>query len=709
MTTKDVISTHPSHKRIATADLLSLREFTLSFFEEFGAQILPSNDDGDDPIVVILPLDLEKHFGKRQLNLVFQNAEVTSETDLVAYGSRVFDRIMAYLERQGTVLVHRLPVRFSGADMLLQAVRPMNAAIADVKMAQRDYLLLLFNWHITFRADDKREEIYPVLIDETGKRLPLAIEPGDGGLDLEQLLADAEPIPPEVDADGQPTPAKLPPMTHLVRWAETARKYALYHADVGSVAHEAEILPRLHKVLARLTTYYEQQIQEVYDTHDPTGEKRRSLEEDLQRKIAEEIENHRLRVQVRLFSYGVFRLPVATADLTVSDGQREAPVRITRNLYTGALRRPTCQSCAREVENLVLCRNGHISCDDCMVQCQHCQDVLCAECGVEACPVCGQLNCDTCGQTCWVCGQRACPEHISTCPVCGDTVCLACQDECSACGSRQCRSHLRADHVTGEPICHACAVRCPGCQQYSAHVDTCSASGQRFCTDCLKTCAGCGKKVGPGFYHVDTVDDQPYCSSCLQPCPSCGVLVGALSERACTVCEEPCCGACGMICSECHTLVCKEHGHRCTKCYDTLCPDHVNTCSVGGEILCSACAEPCAICEELYCVEHVAVCASCGQAYCQSCVDDPGWCRTCQELAVMGHDVSIQDEPIIADPRLANMAGKYRWRKQANHRFTLYLGSNLWGMHVLVVAENEQIVRIRRSTIWSRLFDAEWP
>ena len=135
-------------------------------------------------------------------------------------------------------------------------------------------------------------------------------------------------------------------MTKLTRLAELARKYAIYHADLQCNTHEAEILPRLHKALARLTTYYEQQIAEVYDSHDPAGTKRAVLEADLARKIAEEVENHRLRVSVRLFGYAVVEVPYAVANMTLSDGGTEALVQVGRNLFDGGLNRPSCHSCA---------------------------------------------------------------------------------------------------------------------------------------------------------------------------------------------------------------------------------------------------------------------------------------------------------------------------------------------------------------------------
>src|SRR5690606_21083993 len=151
-----------------------------------------------------------------------------------------------------------------------------------------------------------------------------------------------------------------------------ARKYAIYHADLRCVNHETEILPRLYKTLNRLTTYYQQQIEEVYEAHDPTGEKRRVLETDLERKIAEEVENHRLRVHVQLFSYAVLQVPVAVAHLTLSDGKREATVQVLHNHYDGTLQRPRCAVCQTETAQVILDRNGHIICDRCLQQCGSC-------------------------------------------------------------------------------------------------------------------------------------------------------------------------------------------------------------------------------------------------------------------------------------------------------------------------------------------------
>ena len=69
-----------------------LRQFTLDFFEQFSAHLDASNGNG---VLVTLTPELAAHFGKPQLNLAFSTAETSVYHDLVVYGSRTFDAIMA--------------------------------------------------------------------------------------------------------------------------------------------------------------------------------------------------------------------------------------------------------------------------------------------------------------------------------------------------------------------------------------------------------------------------------------------------------------------------------------------------------------------------------------------------------------------------------------------------------------------------------------
>ncbi len=675
---------------------VDLRTFTNDFFTNLGATVKATDRRKAGALQVELPQALVAHFGSQSLTLCFQQAPSSplagNGQQLIAHGSPLFDKMLTYLDNRSAVAHQRLPVRHHAGEELMRAVRPVNTGIVGLRMQEQTQHLYAFHWHITYRADDKREELYSVLLNEAGERIIASNEPEApaNAVDLAVLLADAEPLPPELNQDGQPMPpvigSRLPPMTHLARLAETARKYAIYHADLRCVSHEMEILPRLYKTLNRLTTYYQQQIEEVYDSHDPTGEKRRVLESDLERKITEEVENHRLRVHVQLFSYAVLQVPVAVANLTLSDGKREVTVQVLRNRYDGTLQRPRCHVCQSETAQVVLDRNGHISCDRCLHQCNGCQDVLCTTCGVAVCPVCGQQNCDTCGRMCWACGERACAEHSSGCPVCGDEVCHACQEACSHCGERQCRSHLRVDHVkvqAGETayICANCALRCPGCEQYSAEVGSCSASGQRFCQGCLVACTTCQRAVGPGFYQI--IDEAPYCHSCLVECPGCHGWTATV--QACAHCQASCCHACGETCILCQRNFCMDHSHSYTSCDHLVCHTHAAHCAHCTEELCPLCNEVCAICERYHCATHDATCGQCGQRYCQTCVAETDLCKTCTALATDGVTIDLTQAACITDARVAKLAPYYTWTRAQNVRYTLYRGQHPQRSDALIV------------------------
>ncbi len=698
----------------------TLLQFATDFFQLFGAQVAAGGSAPATTLDVDLPPELAEHFGRPHLSLYFHGAEPQLGQELVAHGSRALDRMLALLEQRSAFTLLRLPQRVQGGEALLGALRPLNASIRDLRVQEQAQWLFVFHWRITYRADDKRQELYSVAVDEDGRRVPQVGDAGGGEqdqtgvVDLAQLLADGEAPALERNEEGYVLPPKLPPLSHLTQLADTARRYAIYHADLRCVTHEAEILPRLHKSLNRLIGYYQQQIEEVYDSHDPDGEKRRVLEADLNRKIAEEVENHRLHVQVELIGYVAMERPAAVLEMTVTDGKVSAPVRIVQDRYSGVLHRPACHACGTALAAAAIDQSGHLICDNCIEQCRTCQDVVCARCGVENCPVCGGQNCANCGRTCWACGGRACTEHISRCPTCGDEVCHACQAECSACGTRQCRSHLYADSVTiddrGVPgevqlICPSCAVRCPGCQQYSVQMGVCAISGQRFCRNCLVICADCGRSVGPGFYAISPIDRKPYCQACQHECPTCGRITPV--AVACAVCGSEGCPACRPRCSVCGEPLCAAHGKRMTPCDHFVCEKHVGMCAMGGEAVCGACSQGCAICGRAHCSHHTRVCTQCYREYCSECVRVYGRCDTCSTVAKEGQPAQFGDRAWQWEPEVHKLIPHYEWRELRNERYTIYFGEGAVFNAAIIVVQHtpapERVVHIRRISVVDRM------
>ncbi|MCC6168969.1 MAG: hypothetical protein IT329_17235, partial [Caldilineaceae bacterium] len=151
-----------------------LYAFTLDFFAFFNAPVRRLDRRKQGPLEVDLPPELADYFGKPQLRLAFHHAGLGDEFDLVAYGSRLFDRMQTLLAQRGALTLLALPNRHTGSEELMHAVKPVNASITGLKLHEQARPLYVFNWRITYRADDKREELYTVAVDDQGERLSLA-------------------------------------------------------------------------------------------------------------------------------------------------------------------------------------------------------------------------------------------------------------------------------------------------------------------------------------------------------------------------------------------------------------------------------------------------------------------------------------------------------------------------------------------------------
>ncbi len=670
----------------------SLHDLALHAFGLFGAGVSPARRGA---LHVTLTQELAEHFGKPTLQLVFSTAHVAPDHDLMVYGSRAFDRLMAYITNHGSLIRHQLPDRYPGLAVrgLPEGVRLFNCHTTRVTTRRSGRVVCQFNFHLSFRADDKREELFAVALDEAGQVIP----------DWSALLDQSQPSPTDDDE---------PNLDTLVVLAEAARQRAIYYADQQCAAIEQEILPRLHKTLSRLVSYYEEQALEIQDRYaEPwrAEELRAELRADLQRKMAEEVENHRLRVTVTLFSIAQIVEPVWEHALHLRQQTTDDTVRVpvVRNLFTGALEPPACHVCHSPTLAVGLCAHGHVACPDCLARCHACTRDFCLDCGLQGCSACHEILCADCAVVCHACGQWACAEHSARCPICQETTCFACQDTCAGCGIRQCRGHLVADHLaTDNLLCSRCAISCPHCARPSAQTATCDYCGQLFCRACVQRCVACGHTYCLAHVVQAPREGGPVCKRCLVTCPHC--MTEAVTVAACATCGREGCRACLVTCAECGTMVCDEHRQVCHLCARPFCGWHSDRCLVDDCVVCSFDSLTCPGCERTVCRPHQRQCSVCGLAYCPDCTDDEqSVCHTCQQLEE-AEVVDLHHEPIGADPDVAALADRYTWRSVRNRRYTIYHGARLL-QHVTLVATLEgQLVhtnhhrRVERVAGWLR-------
>jgi hypothetical protein len=290
---------------------LPMRVFAETFFTHFGATLTPRPDE----IVVDLPPRLADHFGKPRLYLIFpaeqkQGRDLSPHEDLLVYGSRVFEGMLALLTGQGETACLQLPRQVS-ADieaMPVPSLRRPQIQVTEVENTARQVWYYLFNFRVVYVSDEKEESFITVAVDDVGRPVPAL-------LDLFQQTA---PLPTA------PESTSLLPATRLLKLAEQAGEEVRQIAARRAVELEQSGRVRLEKILLRLTAYYRRRIDEV-DTGDAAEDEsvRADLQHDLEQKIADEMIRHRWRVIITPVSYAAVLLPTVHYRLTVTVG---APV-----------------------------------------------------------------------------------------------------------------------------------------------------------------------------------------------------------------------------------------------------------------------------------------------------------------------------------------------------------------------------------------------
>lgn len=404
-----------------------MRSFAETFFTRFGAKVYPLEAE----LVVDLPPELAATFGQPRLYLVFADQtqaeprELSPTEDLLVYGSRTFEQMLGLLAGRGEVMQLILPgqVPLGPDDQPLFSLRLHNCRLLDSRSRTQAEPFYIFNFRAVYRSDEKQEEFITLSLDAQGRPHPATLS----------AVAALESFQP-------PSPPLSPDRETLQRLLDKAAGLARQQAEARAAELEQALQARLHKTLLRLTTFYRRLAAEV-NTDDPAQAEavHADLQRDLTRKIADELESHRLRITLTPLSYALALTPLAHYELALATRHTQQKLAVVQNLHTGQMEHFDCRHCGQPVDPLALCERGHAVCPSCLDSCHHCQHDICRACGIQACASCHKLVCRRCTAVCAYCDRWLCAAHIAACAGCGHNFCTGHALSCRCCGQTYCQ------------------------------------------------------------------------------------------------------------------------------------------------------------------------------------------------------------------------------------------------------------------------------
>lgn len=633
----------------------SLQEFISKYITCSGGRVV--NFDGE-----LMELEIPERLQKildvsSRLKLVFcpERLEKEPDAEYLTAGSPLLDKILAMTRDRGQTSRFYLnpPIDFEKFDEMLSMLEFPNCQLSATVPRLVYYPHILFNFKVSYISDEKREQLESLMVDclrgEISDKMDVLEHSTSETQSKEFFEREVKDVARAYDIACKEMRRRIQSQVNRFVFEANRRlqkelaRLADYYAalqdemQVELKAIEDKVVESYYKMKnARKVSTQEQHKKDYYRYRNELDTLRKEidtkleiLEEEKERRVAEQREKYRPKVEIVITNTAIVQVPRLEQKMVLSNEFAERKINLLYDILRNEFLDFQCERCTDNLRKIYVCRNGHIVCSNCTKLCASCGQAVCKDCFMERCGICNQYVCPSCYKKCQSCGMPVCSEHGTVCSECGGTFCRNCTLQCEVCAATFCTEHI------------SYCLRCdnPVCDRHSGKCDVC---GETFCRDFILTCEVCNSTVC--FRH-------------------------------------------GAECYICKKVCCREHMSRCVLCGTDVCAEHSGVCHVCGETYCRDHLNECVICLEQYCDFHDKRCSVCNQEYCADCVIE-GECNTCRSLVkALPEDERLKTFKNRNDCKL-NLKRFWRWEIAENDKYVILSGLNILRPYVFILFSN---------------------
>ena len=480
--------------------MVSEKEGIIKFAEEFFKNLKAEYIWENETLVVNkVSKDFETFSGKKSpYYLVFDAEKEGDNTELLTKGSYFLKAMASYLDNSGQTTLLKIDFNYDVREELSKYLNFKNCSITNVTKKEDHKNFLRFTFLTTFSFLNEREQIMNSIFVEEGKII-------DFDLSKYQTI------------EGKKQDVELGDVKQEYNLAREKLKEIL-QPKIGEVGEDLN--KRLEKEIERIKSHYASQLNEggdelkkhLEEIQELEKERETALEEDKikidiklkklkeniavlkdeKRKeelrkeeqffISDEIHKHSLNIDNKLMNTSIVYYPIFNYTLTLGGREGRRMLDLKYHPITKELSKIKCESCKKEIKDIILCGSGHVICRDCVSICGECGKEYCKDCVSKTCSLCGKKLCRKCISKCSSCGKYYCKSHIGK--SLGKELCSNCIRKCSSCGKSVEKSSIKR-----------CSCGRELCEQCFAH-ETVRVEGKIACKNCSRSCSICGKVYG---------------------------------------------------------------------------------------------------------------------------------------------------------------------------------------------------------------------
>ncbi len=438
-----------------------IKEFIVNFFKDLDSEI---QDRGNYIEINKVPFSFQKFYGKNcPYYFCFKKSAISgsNEIEFIEKGNYLLKSIRSFLDNsaKNTLLKINLEDNFSPSKFISK-IKFLNSTPSVSNFRKSYSFFMRFIFHNSFQYLNKKEKIIEEIFVHNKE-----IVKGD----LNEYKLE----------EGNPKEVSIPDIKEDYLLAKKELNERI-NPKINSIS---KLLERhLEKEIDRIEKHTEKEITELKLNIKKNEEKIESLKKqnenterhekilkNLQREIKNtdfekekehqiSIEKSRtsLNINSKLFNTTIIYYPIYLKKIEIQNEFSKASTTFEFDPLMHITSDIKCSTCEKPSEEIALCFNGHISCKECVLECQACNKIFCKSCLKKKCELCGKSICNNCSERCSKCGKIVCKSHTKKDSSTGKTFCSNCLKRCERCSEFKFPDCFIKSKKTNVKICQSC-------------------------------------------------------------------------------------------------------------------------------------------------------------------------------------------------------------------------------------------------------------
>jgi hypothetical protein len=445
-----------------------IRNFTERFFQNLKCDL---KWEGEALVVDNVPQDFQKFFGKNAPYKLSFVSEIDG-ADFITKGSYLLKAMNEFLTDKGQTALLKIDFDVDFKEMIEKKFPLRNCEIIRVNKIPKNNVFVRFTFLTSFQYLNEREQVMTSVYVRDGKIIEMDLSEfqTSGGnkrdikienVDEEYALAKGklkEILEPKIQEVGNNLNSVLEKeiervkihygkqtsevMTGLNRFEERIRELEERRGQVGGM--------ELIEVEAKIKKLRE----EIVNLKERTEFDKLKKEEEF--FIENEIKKHGLSIKNKLLNTTIVYYPDFKVNLFLKSAGASRMIEFNHNPLDDLSSSFSCESCGKELGEIIICSSGHLTCRNCGSKCECCDEVYCDKCSSHVCEECGKKICSKCSLKCSICGKMKCKTHVGKDPITQRAICQNCLKRCSSCGKLVNPEYVKPDPISGMDVCQKC-------------------------------------------------------------------------------------------------------------------------------------------------------------------------------------------------------------------------------------------------------------